>query len=182
VKRRFFAGIVLDAALRASCADAAERLRRTGYTARFEATEKLHATLAFLGNVDDELSAPIAHALEQAAARCAPFAITVDKLGAFPHERKPRVVYAGSRAPSDGYREASAAVRSAYAALGFSFKDDAVMHVTIARVKEPHRALPSIEVQPATMTVRSIALFESVFEKEHTTSRYEVVCETALRA
>ncbi|HEY1881865.1 MAG TPA: RNA 2',3'-cyclic phosphodiesterase [Candidatus Cybelea sp.] len=173
-KRRLFIGIELDDDARARCEAVADALSATGFAARFEAPEKLHVTLAFLGNVEAAHYAAIDAALGESAKRCAPFTLHLDKAGAFPNERRPRVVYVGAREQGEAYRHLAAAVQGAYAALGFTFEEDPVAHVTIARVKEASRPLPLIEVTPFTLEVRTISLFESIFDAKANTSRYEV--------
>ncbi len=170
--RRLFVGIELDRTARAACAAAAEQLRASGFAARYEESGKLHVTLAFLGNVAASEYDAIAAALAGATARCAPFVVTLDKLGAFPHERKPRVVYIGAREQGQAFRSLAQSVRAAYLALGFTFKEDAVAHVTIARVKEARRPLPMLDFAPVCVGVERVTLFESIFDAEKNTSRY----------
>jgi RNA 2',3'-cyclic 3'-phosphodiesterase len=179
--RRLFVGVELDPAARAGCAAAADQLRRTGFAARYEEAGKLHVTLAFLGNVAASGYDAIAAALTSAAAAgCAPFVVTLDKLGAFPHERKPRVVYMGAREQGPAFRSLANSVRAAYLALGFTFKDDPVAHVTIARVKETHRPLPTLDLAPVPVGISSLTLFESLFDAEKNTSRYETAASVSL--
>jgi 2'-5' RNA ligase len=182
VTRRLFVGVALDDASRTACAAAIEALRRSGFAARFEDVAKLHATLAFLGNVDAERFDDIVVAMNQTAASVPAFEIALDKTGAFPNERRPRVVFVGAREHSATFRELCALLRGAYGQRGFAFKDDAVAHVTIARVKDPCRPLPSIEVVPTPLTVDALTLFESIFDKENNTSRYVVSATARLRA
>jgi RNA 2',3'-cyclic 3'-phosphodiesterase len=173
-KRRLFVGIELDAAAREACAGLSERLSRTGFAARYEVPEKLHVTLAFLGYVSAERFASVLSALPAAGER-APFAVTLDKLGGFPHERRPRIVYVGAREQGAPFRALAESVRAAYAALGFEFKNDSVAHVTLARVKAPSRALPLIEFPPIALRVERLTLFESLPDPANKTSRYEAV-------
>jgi RNA 2',3'-cyclic 3'-phosphodiesterase len=178
--RRLFVGIELDAEARLRCSTVSEALRKTGLAAKFEAPEKLHVTLAFLGNAASTRIEEIAAALNSAATATAPFPVTLDKLGAFPHERKPRVVYIGAREQGASFRALAQRVRSTYAALGFPFEKDAVAHVTIARTKDPKHPLPLVEFVPIPLTIGRIALFESLFSKAHNTSRYEIVRTASL--
>jgi 2'-5' RNA ligase len=178
-KRRLFAGIALDDGVRAACAGVSQELQKTGYAAKFEAPEKLHVTLAFLGWVEPARVDDVKSAL-RAAASSAPFGITLDKIGAFPHERKPRVVFVGAREQGAPFRALAAAVRQRYAALGFDFDNDAVAHVTLARSKPPQRPLPLIEFVPIPLRVESLTLFESLPDPVHKTSRYEVLATIAL--
>ncbi len=173
-KRRLFVGIELDDGTRAECAAVAERLVRTGFAARYEAPEKLHVTLAFLGYVAADQYAGVVSALA-AAAQAAPFAVRLDKLGGFPHERRPRIAYVGAREQGAPFRALAGNVRSEYAALGFDFKNDSVAHVTIARVKAPSRPLPLIEFEPITVRMERLTLFESLPDRAKNTSRYERV-------
>ena len=62
----------LDEASRAACAGVSAGLQRTGFAARYEAPEKFHVTLAFLGNVGAHQYEAIATALDGVAAQTAP--------------------------------------------------------------------------------------------------------------
>jgi len=181
-KRRLFVGIELDDRSRGACAAVAEELRKTGFAAKYEAPEKLHVTLAFLGFVDPARVDAIAAELMSCAAQSAPFDVTLDKLGAFPHERKPRIVYAGAREQGTPFRALAANVRDRYEALGFEFSNDPVAHVTIARVKESKRPLPLLEFAPIPLDVAALALFESLPDPANNTSRYIVTQCIALGA
>jgi len=178
-KRRLFAGIELDGHARAACAEVSEALRATGFDARYEAPEKLHVTLAFLGFVESSGCEEVAAVLPEAAAHVVPFAVSLDKLGAFPHERRPRVIYVGSREQGAAFRTLAAEIRNGYAKLGFAFESDAVAHVTIARVKAPKIPLPLVEFAPIVLEIRELALFESLPDPARNTSRYEVVARAA---
>ncbi len=175
---RLFFGITLDGPTSQSCAAVQERLQAAAFPARYEPPEKLHLTLAFLGNVAAEALERVEAICDDVASRVSPFDLTLDRLSAFPNERRPRVVFVGSRNQGVSFRTLATAVRDACFALGFSFNDDAIAHVTLARVKGGSaRALPMLDVEPMTIRVCELALFESIPEKE--TTRY-VVRRTAL--
>jgi 2'-5' RNA ligase len=180
--RRLFVGIELDDAARAACAAVAEQLRGTGFAAKYESAEKLHVTLAFLGNVGANQYEAVAAALDGVAAQTAPFGLTLDRIGAFPHERKPRVIYIGAREQGAPFRKLAHSTRDAYATLGFQFDEDPVAHVTIARVKNPRAPLRSVEFAPISFEMGSLSLFESLFDPGANTSRYDVARVAALSA
>jgi 2'-5' RNA ligase len=173
-KRRLFVGIEVDDAARAACMGVSEALRRTGFGAKYEPAEKLHVTLAFLGNVATDHYEAVAAALDGVAAQNRRFGLTLDRIGGFPHEGKPRVIYIGARDQGAPFRKLAQSVRGSYAALGFQFDEDSVAHVTIARVKDPRSPLRSVEVDPIAFEVNSLSLFESLFDPGANTSRYEV--------
>lgn len=176
--RRLFVGISLDATARDACARVAQRLRDAAFAARYEDSDKLHVTLAFLGNVPAERFDAIVGAIRGAADRPA-FEIRLDRLAAFPHERKPRVIYLGTREQSATFRALAIAVREPLTREGFTFLEDSVAHVTIARTKPPVRPLPQVEVAPIPVAVRALTLFESRYDKTNNTSYYEALfpCE-----
>jgi 2'-5' RNA ligase len=176
---KLFTGINLTPSVRAACNDVTERLRSTGLDARFEPPEKLHITLAFLGWVDPESIEAIRDALARAAQEAEPFDITLDKLGAFPHERKARVIWIGASKQGAIFRELSHSVRANYEALGFTFEKNAVAHVTIARVKGGNAHLPMLDVKPMKFTVRDLTLFESI--PAGPTTRNEVRAHNSLK-
>ena len=144
-KRRLFVGIALDADARAACAAVAQRLERTGFAATLRGAGETprHARIPGLrrGRAVRRASFPLSAPLRERHA----FSVTLDKLGGFPHERRPRIVYVGAREHGARFRALADSVRRVYAALGFEFKNDSVAHVTIARVKAPNRPLPLIE-------------------------------------
>ena len=179
-QRRLFAGIALDEEQRRAGAAAGLALQRTGFSAKYEDACKLHLTLAFLGNVPEARCEEMMTSLRDAVTGIAPFEIVLDKLGAFPHERKPRIVYLGARTQGAAFRSLAQAVRGAYAACGFTFDGDPVAHATLARVKHPTRALPLVDFTPIAMLVREVCLFESIFDKAANTSRYETLTTVIL--
>ena len=170
---RLFAGIELDAATRQACAQVQDRLRAANFNARYEPSEKLHVTLAFLGHVEPARVPAVEGALDAVASQTPAFALVLDKLGAFPHERHPRVIFIGSRAQDAVFRNVVTALRRHYEAMGFRFVEDAVAHVTVARVKGGSaRALPLLDIAVMELATNAIVLFESLPDKQ--TTRYVV--------
>jgi 2'-5' RNA ligase len=172
LRPKLFAGIELDTRVRTKCAQIGARLAAQGLDARFEPEDKLHITLAFLGWVDPEQVAPIGGALDAAASAAAPFTLTLDKIGAFPHERRPKILWIGSRDQGAPYRRLAYAARTSFEPLGFAFEKDAVAHVTIARIKGCHAHVPTIDMAPLQVHVTEVVLFESL--PAGPTTRYEV--------
>lgn len=146
------------------------RLQARGLRARFEPAQKLHITVAFLGWVDTGMTPAIENALAGVAARHGTFRMAMDRIGAFPNERTPRIVWLGPRVQGEAFRALAGDVRGACGMLGFHFEKPPVAHVTLARTKE-RAHLPLIDVAPIAVDVRELTLFESVPEK--TTTRYE---------
>ncbi|MBV9277973.1 MAG: hypothetical protein JOZ97_07030, partial [Candidatus Eremiobacteraeota bacterium] len=107
------------------------------------------------------------------------FRLRFDRIAGFPHERRPRVVWIGCHKQPAAYGELTRSLQSAYAEFGFSFKDDPVAHVTIARIKEARRPLPSIDgFEPIDAGVNALTLFESL--PAGGTTRYEARAQAPL--
>lgn len=177
---RLFAGLALDDAARAAASAALERLRGTGFSARYQDAANLHVTLAFLGNVEPQDAAAAALALSGAAAESSPFELVFDRLGAFPYERKPRVVFIGARRQGAPFRRLAQNVRGRLARLGHRFEGDAIAHLTIARVRDSRRPLPLVEILPVVVDVRALTLFESHYDARKNASRYDAFSCVAL--
>ena len=163
-KPRLFIGIAIDEAARMQCAVIADKLRARRPNLQFVEPENYHLTLAFLGNVEAGCLAHIERLAVDVASRHRLFSVTLNRVGAFPHERKPRVIFIGSRGADPAYRALAADVGDACRRLGFPIdeKDD-IPHATIARVPDRKRVtLPLIDVPSTTIAVHELTLFESV--------------------
>lgn len=169
---KLFAGIELSERVRSRCAEIAGRLQANGLDGRFDDASKFHITLAFLGWVDPEQMEPIRDRLAAIAQAVPPFTLTLDKVSAFPNERRPKVVWIGAHEQGAAFRRLAYTARAAYEQLGFNFDKDAVAHVTLARVKGGRVHLPMLDVAPMHLHVTEISLFESI--PAGNTTRYEV--------
>ena len=118
--------------------------------------ENLHATLAFLGEVEPTA---VTSLVELAAGlRATAFDLAVDALAYWPHNR---IVYAACSESPAALRMLAAAMRAELSALGF--RTDArpyTAHVTLLR--NARRAPPDAPVTPIHWQVREIALVQSL--------------------
>ena len=178
-KPKLFVGIALGPDVQTRIAQLAHRLEERGLRGRFEAAQKYHLTLAFLGWVDPSLTEPIRAAVLAVAGACKPFNLQLDRVGAFPDERRPRVVFLGAHSQPQQFRELAHMVRAAYEPMGFSFKDAAVAHITLARTGENRAPMPSIsDFESIELPVGALTLFDSIHERE--TTRYEKIFSAPL--
>ncbi len=100
---------------------------------------KLHLTLRFLGDAVDSRHLPrLIDGLEKIAAATEPFVIRLRGTGAFPGLDRPRVLWIGLESPELG--ALADRVEAATVAGGFEAERRPYSpHLTIARVREPHR-------------------------------------------
>jgi len=140
-----------------------------------------HFTLAFYGEVDEDVVPELSERLERAAHRTDPFALAVCGGGQFGHGR---ALWAGAAGELDVLRlladRAEAAGRKAGVEMGEHrhYKP----HLTVARSREPFEVRPYVEALDAytsrTWTVADLALVRSKLPKSGVPGeqpRYEVV-------
>ena len=175
MKLRLFVAIEIDEPVRSLAQSAAASLAAAGVVGRFELPEKMHVTVAFLGSTPESNLAAVTQALHDASAACRPFKLDFERLGAFPNERRPRVVWIGPAQESTGFEQCAGQVREAFEQLGFSFEHDASAHITICRPKFVPACLPVLETR-ATLRVKGLTLFRSV--PAGPTTRYEALDRT----
>lgn len=165
---RAFVAIPLPAAASA----AASTLLPAHAALRQVAPERMHLTLAFLGDVAPDVVPCAAAALEEAARRHRSFCLSFDQLGRFPASGPPRVVWLGVGEGRAAVVALAGDIRAALArrAIGHDAKP-LEAHVTLARLSE--RALPediraigallrAARVAPVEARVDEVVLYESV--------------------
>ncbi|MBC5805079.1 MAG: RNA 2',3'-cyclic phosphodiesterase [Candidatus Eremiobacter antarcticus] len=159
---RLFVALDLDEAARNCAMAAMTMLAERGVGGRLEAREKLHVTLAFLGSVSDDRLADVTKSLHEAAAKCRPFSLDLDSFGAFPNERRPRVLWIGPSQPSAGFDECAVQVQNAYSALGWLLDRKAHPHVTICRLKGSAAVVLPPLAHTAKVEMTGLTLYRSV--------------------
>ncbi len=104
-----------------------------------------HVTIRFLGEINPMLTIDLERMARRIVAEIPPFDIEIDRLGAFPHPARARVIWAGGKA-SAGFTELVSKVNEGLSELGFpKDRTDPIAHITLGRVKgRPDPALPRI--------------------------------------
>ena len=95
--------------------------------------EKLHFTLAFLGDVNAQMAKCVIEGIEKV--RFGSFLIECTGIGAFPRPSSPRIIWAGVSKGNDKLKELAGKVDMELAPLGFVRERPFSPHATIFRVK-----------------------------------------------
>ncbi|HET7427574.1 MAG TPA: RNA 2',3'-cyclic phosphodiesterase [Gemmatimonadales bacterium] len=136
---RLFAGIPIVDQARREIVALLGALRESGWPVRWVHEEGLHLTLKFYGEVAGERLEVIEETVRFAGAGTGPLALRLDRLGAFPSETRPRVLWIGIDAPPAlevlQDRLERAGERIGFPPEGAPFRP----HVTLGRVREGHR-------------------------------------------
>src|SRR6185369_4730330 len=103
--------------------------------ARWVATEQIHLTLAFLGEVDEDTAGILTAGLAQIQANA--FELSLTGTGCFPNRQRPRVVWIGVK-PESGLTSLATMVRETVLACGIPLEERPFSpHLTLARLKIP---------------------------------------------
>ncbi len=165
---RCFVAVELDRTFRRHLLAVLEQLPR-GRGVRWCGAHQLHVTLKFLGDVPDHQLPGICDAVSAAARQIEPFAVTLGRLGCFPNERNPRVLWCGIDDPEQGCARWLAAADPLFGRLGLATDSRPLHpHITLGRSRSGEgsrlmqRALADVPGPPAaTMPVEQVVLFQS---------------------
>lgn len=140
---RTFIAIELNDALQRALAQVQAHLQRdpVARVVRWVASENIHLTLKFLGDVDAGHIPALERIIARVCSEFAPFTLTIGGAGAFPNIRKPNVIWVGVRGQVDTAARLAERIDAACATLGFAREERAFTpHLTLGRVKRD--ALP----------------------------------------
>ncbi len=143
-----------------------QQISETGAKLKLVEPENLHLTLRFIGEVEVEQIGRIVEALERV--EFVSFQVEFASLGAFPNNRRPRVIWIGVRRGAAELAELSANVNSALSKLRLPKpEEEFTPHLTIARVKAGAGSLAAFieknsNVEVGTMAVNSFRLKKSI--------------------
>jgi 2'-5' RNA ligase len=128
--------------------------------------ERLHLTLRFIGEVDDQRADQIVHAL-RAPVPLKPFVTRWEGLGAFPPKRAPRVLWVAVSHGAEQLARVYEVISMRLRAAGISDEDRPYSpHLTLARVRDDAglRVSPLFEGLSGRLgetSVEAITLFQS---------------------
>ena len=159
---RLFIALETPAAVREVLARTVAQLRNVDADVRWEAEEKLHATMKFLGDTPEALLEAVLAGVDRTASATAPLTITYTGLGFFPSPRQPRIIWAGMLEPVGALADFHARIETSMGALGFPEESRAFHpHVTLGRVNGPRgTATLRARVETCTFDQPPITLLE----------------------
>lgn len=107
-------------------------------TARWTKTDSWHVTLKFLGEVPETRTDEVQEVLEEVARKAPRFWTNLTGAGAFPSQRRPRVLWMGLHDEANAFRNLAGRMERKFEAAGFSRERRPFRpHLTLARFKEP---------------------------------------------
>lgn len=110
--------------------------KESGRAVRWVATENIHLTLKFLGEISSNSLDMLSQAIYSECAQVSPFQVVVETLGCFPSLRRPRIIWIGLVIPPE-LKRLQRQVETSVARLGYAPDDKPFSpHLTIGRVRE----------------------------------------------
>lgn len=171
--RTFFA-VEIDKQARERAGDWIRKLAAVNADVKWVASENLHWTLKFLGDVPAVDTPRIIEAVSQAVAGFGTFDLELRGLGAFPNARRPQTIWVGAGQGTDKMTDLHGRVDTALKKLHFRPEERRfVPHLTLGRLRSfnaplaelsqllAQNANTSIAVSPAT----EVVLFASYLDR-----------------
>lgn len=186
---RTFVALTIDTEARAHLAEVGSQIARMldpGSTGRLRLVrpERLHVTVAFLGDTRREVVADVCTRMAEVASRSVARAVLVDRILLLPKPTQVRVVASGFRDDGGMVGRLSADLASSLQPLGFQMESRAFLpHITLARCRASLRVQPASVPDPLThgkfmLRLRKLVHFASFLEPRG--ARYEVLSTVSL--
>ncbi len=142
-------------------------LKQAGGDIRWARPEGFHLTLKFLGDIQKSQTTDILTALQNALKGQSPLSVVAQSLGAFPHMKRPRVLWMGLQ--GEGLKELNDKVEQELILLDFPPEDrDFTPHITLGRVRSLKgwdKVLPVVQEKQAERfgesRVNEVVLYKS---------------------
>jgi len=119
----------------------AEELRRAGVHAAWVRPDRIHLTLRFLGEIEEEQARAVGEFLARECCGTNPFECALQGVGAFPNVRRPSVIWAGVGPFEGGLADTQRIAEHAAASIGLKpEKRPFCPHLTLGRIRRPEKA------------------------------------------
>lgn len=133
--------------------------------------DKIHLTLAFLGEQNDNLVPDLTKILEESAKDISPFEVTPAYIDGFPNLHNPNILWVGVKGDIDKVLQIRERIKDELASLKLPVDERRfIPHITIAKFSNPFKVDKDLEVELEKLMAQpfdpikifSIKLFESV--------------------
>lgn len=148
-------------------------LKKAKSDVRWESMEKFHATIKFLGDIDEQKLPAVLTRIKSVIERHRSFELIVQTIGCFPNAKHPRVVWIGCT-NADGVLDLlKTSLDVELLPLGFEIEDRAFHpHITLGRVKSSKgisnltSMMEKLTFEPTKFEVKEIVIMKSVLRPE----------------
>lgn len=183
---RFFIALDLPEESKNELFEVQEKLKPLIPGAKFTDPEKLHLTIAFIGEQDPDFKDPLLKIMTEASQNIKPFSVTPSYIDGFPHLHTANTLWVGVKGDIDKLYELRHHIKDGLSDLGLPVDQRRfVPHIALAKMsnfklkKEVEKEFENImsgEFSPIIVT--SVKLFESI--PEHGFHRHNTLAEVEL--
>lgn len=171
---RSFVAIELPDDLKGQIDAYQKKLKRFTRSVRWVNSQSLHVTLKFLGNQEKDLIDRVQQNLLTVQGAFKPFTLTINRFGAFPGKRNPRVFWLGIKSePLETMYDLFHFLENNLHGLGFPKETRRFSpHLTLGRVKSPERFdhlwdfVQNHPFKPFSFEVREVVLMQSFLKPQ----------------
>jgi len=157
-----------------------DKLKQSHTDVKWESSDKFHATIKFLGNVEETNLSNVISTCEQTLLNKSSFTVTYQTLGCFPNKKHPKVIWIGCENTDGKLLELKNDLDRNLQHLGFEIESRTFHpHITLGRVKSEkhlHDLLPMLEnltFQREAAVIQEILIMKSILKPEG--SEYSVI-------
>ena len=185
---RLFLGIDVGEEARGVLGASIDQLRRRAPDAKWVPSENLHATLVFLGWIEEERLDSLRRTLDEVGARHPSATLRVAGGGTFGTKKRPRVLFAALEGEVERAARMQADLESAMTAFGYQpEKRPYHPHVTLARARDPRGDAglaacvePLADLPRLPVDASEIVLYQSTLQRSG--ARYSALHRARLTA
>ncbi|HVE57568.1 MAG TPA: RNA 2',3'-cyclic phosphodiesterase [Pyrinomonadaceae bacterium] len=168
--KRIFVAVDISSEARRNVAAYIETLRKEFREVRtgWDKPEKLHLTLKFLGDTSEIQLTELQKIVAKISGGISNFKLQIAETGVFPNARNARVLWIDVKDEAGKLAKINALLEAECKKIGFAKeKRKFVPHLTIGRVREPHRAGELAkkhlknEFEPVEFEISEIVIYES---------------------
>ena len=172
--KRIFIAIDISEAARAAVVTYIEKLYLdfVRIPVGWEHAEKLHFTIRFLGDTDEEWLDKVCEVVRATANKFQPFSVRIAETGVFPHYKNAKVLWLGPKQGSDKMTAINSEMDACLNLIGIEpEKRKFHPHLTIARIKDLEKSRTLVRVhrqrqfEPIVFTAAGLTVYESKLRK-----------------
>ena len=148
-------------------------LKKSNADVKWESEQKFHATITFLGNIEEHILPSVLRSIESTVRKYPSFEISYETIGAFPSIEHPRVLWIGCKNRDGVLENLKNELDTALLQYGFEKEERAFHpHVTMGRLRSQSGLqnltpiMKKLTFEPRKAVIHEIAVMKSVLTRE----------------
>ncbi|MDI6767659.1 MAG: RNA 2',3'-cyclic phosphodiesterase [Bacteroidota bacterium] len=162
-------------------------LKKSNADVKWDTEDKFHATIKFLGNVEEAILHQVITACESSLNNFAPFDVSYQSLGSFPNKKHPRVIWIGCENRDGTLLQLKNALDASLLPFGFEIETRQFRpHITLGRVKSfkglnnLHPILEKLNFERQDTVIQEILIMKSILRPQG--SEYSILKTISLKS